>query len=75
MCSEKSEIIDEAEHLIRSIKQMEPSLVDERRNGQYQLDLGDLSVTFPLNRCLASLQEKHAELNKLLQERFKQVKS
>lgn len=66
---------EEAQQLIIAIQQMEGSLVDERANGQYYLDQDDLRVTYPLNRCLMSLREKHGAMSKLHRERFEQVKS
>lgn len=66
---------EEAQQLITAIQQMESSLVDEKANGQYHLDDGELQVTFPLNRCLALLKEKHDAMSKLHRERYEQVKS
>lgn len=66
---------EEAERLITAIQQMEESLVDEKANGQYQLNHDDLRVTYPLNRCLSFLREKHAAMSKMHRERFEQVKS
>jgi protein regulator of cytokinesis 1 len=73
--SEKNEMTEEARQLITAIEQMEHSLVDEKANGQYQLNHDDLHITYPLNRCLNFLREKHAALSKLHRERFEQVKS
>lgn len=67
--------MDEAQKLITTIKQMEASLSDEKANGQYQLDHNQLRVTYPLNRCLAFLKEKHIAISELHRERFEQVKS
>lgn len=65
----------EAQRLITTIQQMEASLGDERANGQYELDRGDLRVTYPLNRCIAFLREKNEAMSRLHRERFEQVKS
>lgn len=65
----------EAQRLITTIQQMEASLGDERANGQYELNRGDLSITYPLNRCIAFLREKNEAMSKLHRERFEQVKS
>jgi protein regulator of cytokinesis 1 len=73
--SEKNEMTQEAQQLITAIKQMEESLVDEKANGQYNLDHNDLRISYPLNRCLNFLREKHSALSKLHRERFEQVKS
>lgn len=68
-------MVEEAEHLVQTIKQMEASLDDEKANGQYDLDHGDLRITFPLNRCIVFLKEKYSAISKLHRERFEQVKS
>lgn len=73
--SEKNELTEEAQQLITAIRQMEESLVDEKANGQYKLDGNDLKITYPLNRCLNFLREKHSAMKKLHQQRFEQVKS
>lgn len=65
----------EAERLITAIEQMESSLSDERANGQYELNRDDLRVTYPLNKCIEFLREKHEAMSKLHRERFEQVKS
>ena len=75
LSSEKNEMTEEAQHLITAIQQMEGSLVDERANGQYYLDQDELRVSYPLNRCLMSLREKHGAMSKMHRERFEQVKS
>lgn len=66
---------EEAYSLITAMQQMERSLADERANGQFHLDRDELQVTYPLNRCLVSLREKHNAISKLHAERFEQVKS
>jgi protein regulator of cytokinesis 1 len=65
----------EAERLITAIEQMESSLSDERANGQYELNRDDLRVTYPLNKCIEFLREKHDAMSELHRERFEQVKS
>jgi Ase1/PRC1/MAP65 family protein len=67
-------MIDEAQALIKTIKQMEMSLEDEK-NSQYGQPDEDLQITFPLNRCLVFLKEKYTAIGKLHRERFEQVKS
>lgn len=74
-CREKNEMTQEAQRLITTIQQMEASLGDERANGQYELNRGDLKVTYPLNRCIAFLREKNDAMSRLHRERFEQVKS
>ncbi|KAN0069300.1 Microtubule associated protein (MAP65/ASE1 family) domain containing protein [Elaphomyces granulatus] len=72
--TEKTEMIEEAQSLIKIIKQMEASLDDDKTVGQYDAEDGDLRVSYPLNRCLSVLKEKHGAINKLYRERFEQVK-
>ena len=66
---------EEAQSLIEAIQHMEKSLVDEKANGQYQLDHNELRISYPLNRCLNFLREEHNALSKLHKERFEQVRS
>lgn len=68
-------MIAEAQHLVKTIKQMEMSLDDEKANGQYELDDNDLQITCPLNRCIVTLKEKYTAISRLHRERFEQVKS
>lgn len=68
-------MLEEAQQLIATIRQMETSLVDEKANGRYHLDDNELQATYPLNRCIAFLKEKHNALGKLHRERYEQVKS
>ena len=72
--AEKAELHNEANKIIKTIKQMEASL-DDNANDQYQLDNGDLKVTVPLTHCLQGLKEKHNAVAKIHRERFEQVKS
>ncbi|PWY88973.1 putative microtubule associated protein [Aspergillus heteromorphus CBS 117.55] len=71
---EKKDMQDEAQRLITAIQHMEKSLVDEKANGQYQLDHNDLRISYPLNRCVSFLREEHGALSKLHKERFEQVR-
>lgn len=73
--SEKSELTEEANRIIKTIKQMEASLEDSSSDNDFQLDERDLKVTAPLTRCLQSLKEKHNAIAKIHRERFEQVKS
>ena len=66
---------EEAQCLVTTIQQMELSLVDEKANGQYHLDDNELQITYPLNRCITFLREKHGAMSKLHRERYEQVKS
>lgn len=65
---------EEAERLIRTIRQMEASLQDNKPNPNYDAEDG-LEVTYPLSRCLKELKEKYSTVSKLHRERFEQVRS
>ena len=75
ICREKNDLTEEAQRIIKTIRQMEASLEDDKVPATYQLDDEDLKVTLPLNRCLQSLKERHNTIAKLHRERFEQVKS
>ena len=72
---EKNELTEEAHGIIKTIKQMEASLEDQKPNGTYELEDQKLKVTVPLARCVASLKEKYNTIARLHAERFEQVKS
>ncbi|KAL6721562.1 Microtubule bundling protein [Lecanora helva] len=72
--AEKSELTEEANRIIKTIKQMEASLVDRASSDSYQLDDKHLKITVPLNECLQTLKEKHNAIARLHRERFEQVK-
>ncbi|KAI5300948.1 hypothetical protein KEM56_002077 [Ascosphaera pollenicola] len=73
---EKSDMIDEAAHIIQTIKQMEASLDDPDIKRHLFPDNNDnaLQVTFPLSKCLANLQEKLRIISELHRQRFEEVK-
>ena len=66
---------EEALRIIKTIRQMEASLEDNKLNNDYQLEDKELKVTAPLIRCLQGLKEKHNLIAKIHRERFEQVKS
>lgn len=74
-CREKSELTEEANRIIKTIRQMEASLEDPSHNEAYQLEDKELRVTIPLKHCLQNLKEKHNTIAKIHRERFEQVKS
>jgi len=74
MVSEKNEMTEEAQNIIKTIKQMETSLDDEKDRGCYDLDTNGLRVTYPLMECLRDLKEKYNTVSRLHRERFEQVK-
>jgi protein regulator of cytokinesis 1 len=68
-------MVEEAQKMITTIRQMEASLDDGRpRRDRHSVD-GDLKVTYPLTRCLQVLKEKHIQVSRLHRERYEQVKS
>ncbi|KAL9599738.1 MAG: hypothetical protein Q9219_003621 [cf. Caloplaca sp. 3 TL-2023] len=71
---EKNELTEEAHRIIKTIKQMEASLEDQKPNGTYELEDQQLKVTVPLTRCVAGLKEKHNTIARLHAERFEQVR-
>ncbi|KAH7041016.1 microtubule associated protein-domain-containing protein [Microdochium trichocladiopsis] len=71
--NEKREMLDEANRIITTIRQMEASLDDSKPRTSHPSDDGDLKVTYPLSRCLIGLKEKHQQISKLHRERFEQV--
>lgn len=73
--AEKKDLVDEAKRIITQIRQMEASLDDSKHHRRASDDDEDIQITFPLNRCLATLREKHAQIKSLHKERFEQVKS
>lgn len=75
MAAEKKELVDEAKKIITTIRQMEASLEGhQQRRGDCQDDQ-EFKITYPLNRCLQGLREKHIQIGRLHKERFEQVKS
>lgn len=66
-------MLDEAQRMVTAIRQMEASLDDSR--GRREVSEEDLQITYPLNRCLQVLKEKHTQISRLHRERFEQVKS
>lgn len=61
--------------MITTIRQMEASMEDPRHRGSSQGQNDGLDISYPLNRCLQSLKEKHAQVSRAHKERFAQVKS
>lgn len=66
-------MVDEAKKIITIIHQMEASLDDQNRRRSNEDD--ELTITYPLTRCLQKLKEKHTIISRIHKERFEQVKS
>lgn len=60
---------------MQTIRDMEQSLVDNKRSPSQGSDNGDMTVTYPLTRCLQGLKEKYTKVSKIHRERFEQVRS
>ncbi|KAK4044688.1 microtubule associated protein-domain-containing protein [Parachaetomium inaequale] len=69
--AEKKGMVEEAQKMITTIRQMEASLDDAKPR---RSDDGDLKITYPLTRCLQVLKEKHIQVSRLHRERYEQVK-
>ncbi|KAI9678553.1 MAG: hypothetical protein M1817_005610 [Caeruleum heppii] len=72
--SEKIEMTDEANRIIKTIKQMEASLDDDRGNRDFEPEDAALKVTYPLTDCLRGLKEKYSTINKIHKERYEEVR-
>ncbi|KAI4933210.1 hypothetical protein J4E85_003614 [Alternaria conjuncta] len=71
--NEKHEMTEEAHRLLKTIRQMEASLDDNKPNPNYD-DQDDRAITFPLTRCLQGLKERYNSVSKMHKERFEQVR-
>lgn len=75
VAKEKHDLTEQAQNLIKTIRQMERSLDDSRTSEQYENEPhNSLKVTFPLHACIQHLKEKHHAIAKLHRERYEQVK-
>lgn len=74
VAKEKHELTEDAQRLIKTIRQMERSLDDSRPDDDYESERDGLKVTFPLLECIQRLKEKHHTIAKLHRERYEQVK-
>ncbi|KAF1933193.1 uncharacterized protein M421DRAFT_97408 [Didymella exigua CBS 183.55] len=70
--NEKHKMTEEAQHLIKTIKQMQDSMDDSKNGTRFKND--DTQITYPLTRCLKALKEKHNAVAKQYQERFEQTR-
>ncbi|CZR57352.1 related to microtubule-associated protein [Phialocephala subalpina] len=72
--AEKNEMLEEAQRIVTTIRQMEASLDDRKSRHEYEAEDENFKITYPLARCLQGLKEKHSHIAKLHKERFEQVK-
>ncbi|KXT06670.1 hypothetical protein AC578_8547 [Pseudocercospora eumusae] len=74
VAKEKHDLTEEAQRLIKTIRQMERSLDDTRPKDDYECEKDGLKVTMPLLTCIERLKQKHHTIQKLHRERYEQVK-
>ena len=60
---------------MKTIRDMEASLEDNKEGSSRGSAGFDEEVTYPLSRCLQGLKEKHNRVSKVHRERFEQVRS
>ena len=65
-------MVEEAQKIVTTIRQMETAIDDTQRR---RSDDEELQITYPLTRCLQYLKEKLGHISRLHKERFEQVKS
>lgn len=61
--------------MIKSIRQMEAALVDDKPNRDSDYQDSDLAITLPLRDCITELREKQNTVAKVHRERYEQIKS
>lgn len=64
---------EEAHRLLKTIRQMEASLEDDKPNPNYE-DHDESAISYPLTRCLQTLKERYNSVSKIHRERFEQVR-
>ncbi|KAH0417966.1 hypothetical protein KCU90_g12067, partial [Aureobasidium melanogenum] len=75
VAKEKHDLTDEARRLIRSIRQIEAALVDDKSHRESDYQDEHLSITLPLRDCITSLKDKHKTVSTIHRERYEQIKS
>ncbi|THX37483.1 hypothetical protein D6D10_05851 [Aureobasidium pullulans] len=74
VAKEKHDLTDEARRLIKSIRQMEAALVDDKPQRDSDYQDSDLSITLPLRDCIVSLKDKYNTVSRIHRERYEQIK-
>ncbi|KAG9652497.1 hypothetical protein KCU69_g16785, partial [Aureobasidium melanogenum] len=74
VAKEKHDLTDEARRLIRSIRQIEAALVDDKSHRESDYQDEHLSITLPLRDCITSLKDKHKTVSTIHRERYEQIK-
>ncbi|KAI6245807.1 Anaphase spindle elongation protein 1 [Erysiphe necator] len=70
--AEKHRLVEEAHHIMKTIKQMEASLDDQKPFVEHEDE--KFLITYPLMKFLKELKQKHLQISKLHKERFEEVK-
>ncbi|CCC05877.1 hypothetical protein SMACR_00093 [Sordaria macrospora] len=71
--NEKQEMIEEAQRIITTIRQMEVAM-DDTKKARRSLEDDGLKVTYPLIQCIQGLQEKHSQVARAHRERYEEIK-
>ncbi|KAK3955286.1 microtubule associated protein-domain-containing protein [Pseudoneurospora amorphoporcata] len=71
--NEKQEMIEEAQKIITTIRQMEMAM-DDTKKARRSLEDDGLKVTYPLIQCIQGLQEKHCQVARAHRERYEEIK-
>lgn len=74
MTNEKQEMVEEAQGIITTIRQMEAAM-DDTKKARRSLEDDGLKVTYPLVQCIQGLQEKHSQVARAHRERYEEIKS
>lgn len=67
-------MIEEAQRIITTIRQMEVAM-DDTKKARRSLEDDGLKVTYPLIQCIEGLQEKHNQVARAHRERYEEIKS
>ncbi|KAL0263528.1 Microtubule bundling protein [Diplodia seriata] len=71
--AEKDEKVEEAQRLIKTVRQLEASLEGRTARDSYNPEDEDLQITYPLSRCIQTLREKQKAVGRQHRERFEQL--
>ncbi|KAG9562590.1 hypothetical protein KCU79_g6271, partial [Aureobasidium melanogenum] len=74
VAKEKHDLTDEARRLIKSIRQIEAALVDDKSHRESDYQDAHLTITLPLRDCITSLKDKHNTVSTIHRERYEQIK-
>ncbi|KAH0169837.1 hypothetical protein KCU86_g17356, partial [Aureobasidium melanogenum] len=74
VAKEKHDLTDEARRLIKSIRQIEAALVDDKSHRESDYQDEHLTITLPLRDCITSLKDKHNTVSTIHRERYEQIK-